>query len=435
MVPQLSTPFPADEPSDPGSPAREHRLLFKSARLDRLERAIALRSPLGPHALSTCKLVVTALLFFALPHRGVVAMPLAALLFGAFALFDYLDGVVARGTGRETRFGRIYDRVTDLPMLLLVGAHSVQLVHPGWVALKFGVDLLLLALFVRGFGSTENRVRTVLSYTVLLALLFVGRGWLPELVTPRAVVNLLMASVAFSCTVALYNLRILRRAHFANLFSAANLACGVAGMVAAALGRFDLALLGLGGSVLFDGLDGAAARRWGGSRFGVLVDDVADGLSYGVMPGFALAMGVEGVTGVVMGVVYAAFVVSRLVYFTLRAKAGGDPNTFAGAPSPVGAVLVLGAMHLFGDATLTGLFVGVAMTCMVALDVRYPHLGRTMTRGRARAIAFALLALLASAAMGRAGWIPKEIPVVAIVLCTLAYAFAPTVLRFVELRR
>ncbi len=39
---------------------------------------------------------------------------------------------------------------------------------------------------------------------------------------------------------------------------------------------------------LFDGFDGAAARKWGGTRFGVYSDDIADGVNYGIAPGFAL---------------------------------------------------------------------------------------------------------------------------------------------------
>ena len=48
----------------------------------------------------------------------------------------------------------------------------------------------------------------------------------------------------------------------------------------------SLLLLILGG--LFDGLDGAAARKWVGTKFGVYSDDIADAVNYGIALVFAL---------------------------------------------------------------------------------------------------------------------------------------------------
>jgi CDP-diacylglycerol--serine O-phosphatidyltransferase len=73
----------------------------------------------------------------------------------------------------------------------------------------------------------------------------------------------------------------------ADLLSAANLACGALSIHLALQQRLSWCLVLLGLGALFDGLDGAAARRWGGSRFGVLADDVADGISYGIAPAVA----------------------------------------------------------------------------------------------------------------------------------------------------
>ncbi len=77
----------------------------------------------------------------------------------------------------------------------------------------------------------------------------------------------------------------------ADLLSATNLACGIASAACAVAGRFEVSLLLLLVGAACDGLDGAAARRWGGTRWGVLSDDIADGVNYGIAPGVALARG------------------------------------------------------------------------------------------------------------------------------------------------
>jgi CDP-diacylglycerol--serine O-phosphatidyltransferase len=105
--------------------------------------------------------------------------------------------------------------------------------------------------------------------------------------------------------------------HLADALSAMNALCGVASVVCAARGRPDLSLLLLLVGAVFDGLDGAAARRFGGTRWGVLADDVADGINYALAPGVAIAHAVAGVEGTITGVAFVALTVARLVFFTL----------------------------------------------------------------------------------------------------------------------
>ena len=106
-------------------PPASRRLVRKPAWVERAERAIAAVVPVHPNVISAAKLlVVTPLLLLALKQVGALpAAPwVAALLFLAFGLLDYLDGVVARHAGKETWFGRLFDRVTDYPVLLAISA-------------------------------------------------------------------------------------------------------------------------------------------------------------------------------------------------------------------------------------------------------------------------------------------------------------------------
>jgi CDP-diacylglycerol--serine O-phosphatidyltransferase len=155
----------------------------------------------------------------------------------------------------------------------------------------------------------------------------------------------------------------------------------------------------LGAGALFDGLDGAAARRWGGSRFGVLADDVADGVSYGVAPAVAISSVLGGVQGLVLGVAFASFVVARLLFFTLN-KGQADPRYFAGVPSTIGGLMVLCSLLLFGNSpALIGFMIGVACAQMVAFANPHRHLGRYL-REHPRAFRIAPLIVIAITATG-----------------------------------
>jgi len=213
----------------------------------------------------------------------------------------------------------------------------------------------------------------------------------------------------------------------ADLLSAANLLCGGVGIVCALAARFELALFFLLLGAVFDGLDGAAARRFGGTRFGVLADDVADGVSYGVAPGVALAVALGGREGLAVGACFTLFTVGRLVYFTLD-KDQGDPRFFPGVPSTIGGLVALCSILVFPhQPALIGLMVGVACAQMVAFRTHYRHLGRALAGRelpRRAASAFCGLLVLGWLAWGGLG------SVAAILAASLAYGFLPSALAF-----
>jgi CDP-diacylglycerol--serine O-phosphatidyltransferase len=407
--------------------APEHRLLFRPAALLRFEARAAAHVRLHPNTLSLAKLALTLPMFLVLSRGAAMwSAPLTMLLFTLFAGLDYLDGVVARGRGLATPLGRVLDRATDYPMLLMLAWFCADVLPPLALGLKIGLDLLLLGLYMAGRGSTENRVRTTLSYTTLLSLLLLGQGWAPRLATPGLVTALLVLNIVLSTAVVLYNLRLLRDVHFADALSLANLASGVASMVFAARGMLPLSILMLLCGAVLDGLDGAAARRWGSSPWGVLADDVADAISYGVAPAFALAVTLGGAASVALGVTYAVFTVGRLLFFTAM-KADSDPAQFRGAPSTLGGLVVLCGLQLFtAEPLLVGVLVGAACTLMVGFDVRYRHLARALKRRVVmRVVPLASVVLFGAwLAFGSNG------PVTLLLLAALGYGFAPTAAAF-----
>lgn len=167
-----------------------------------------------------------------------------------------------------------------------------------------------------------------------------------------------------------------KRRHIADLLSFSNFALGVLAIALAVDGRYVASLSCVALGAAFDGLDGAAARRWGGTRFGVLADDLADAVTYGVAPAVALWTFLGGAEGLAMGVGYAAFTSTRLVHFTLD-KGNGDPRYFRGVPSTLGAFTVLCAVIACErHPLLVALVVGAVAVKMVTFSSRYRHLGR-----------------------------------------------------------
>src|SRR5690606_19031242 len=108
-----------------------------------------------------------------------------ALMFGAYALLDYVDGVVARERKLHTVFGRVFDRDAEIPILFTLAWLTVGQLAQLPLLLKLGLDVSLLLLHARGVGGIlHNRLRTATSYLSLVSLLLLSQGWAPRVVTP-----------------------------------------------------------------------------------------------------------------------------------------------------------------------------------------------------------------------------------------------------------
>lgn len=215
--------------------------------------------------------------------------------------------------------------------------------------------------------------------------------------------------------------------YVADSLSFGNLLCGVASICASANGRFDIAMVLVFTGALLDGLDGAAARIFGGTRFGVIADDLADGVTYGIAPGAALYFLLTGVQGAVIGITYAVFTISRLVYFTLN-KGKSDPNYFSGVPSPTGGAIVMSTIVSVGQyPALVGLLVGAACVFMISFDTAYRHLGRLIAYRR-KALLYIMPIYLALSVVAYV--FGSTSVVMMILLANLGYALFPIAIHF-----
>ncbi len=198
---------------------RERALLGRPAWMMRLESRLAARVPVHPNTLSALKLVVLTPAILAAAARPASGPWLVPLLFLAFAALDYLDGVVAREKNLATGFGRVFDRLTDYPLLVGMSYHCKDVV-PWWlVATKIALDLSLLALYAAGRGSTQNRIRTAMSGAAVLGLWLSSHGGVDTVFAAAAVRHLLVLNIGFTALVALHNLGLTSRAALVGCFS------------------------------------------------------------------------------------------------------------------------------------------------------------------------------------------------------------------------
>jgi len=407
-------------------------MLTKDTLIDDIEGKIAAAVPLHPNVFSGLKLLVTApLLILALPpfktfpfHTLIVIV-----LFLTFLALDYIAGVAARQRKIETRSGRILDHVTDYPILIILSYLCLGMVPGLLLACKAALDFLLIIINIISRERSRNRIRTGINYTTLLALLMISQGWQPAIISRHFVVYLLYINIAYTTVVTLYESRILKKRFIADALSGANLLCGIFSIIFASHGRFEISLLFLMVGAAFDGFDGAAARRFGGTWLGVYSDDIADGVNYGIAPVIALYYSLCGIDGLAVGAAFSLFTVSRLVYFTLN-KSYSDPTFFGGVPSTAGGLITLCAIVLFRQhEAVLGLMVGIACVQMVSFDTHYRHLGRALSSNRR--IIYGMPVLIMILIIGNFVW-GIEGPVV-IILCTaLIYGFIPVFTHFVH---
>jgi CDP-diacylglycerol--serine O-phosphatidyltransferase len=394
-----------------------------------MDRLLAKHVALSPYTLIGIRLVLSLPMAWLL-LGGLIAPAQRGLVLGAFfalyMLLDYADGVVARIRDRDSPTLRVFDRVTDLPILLTLVALTYPQLVLSALAAKLALDAVLLVMYARGLGSNYKRLRATSGYVSVFGLLLLSQGWAKTQVRPELISMLLWINAGVSLTIVLRRFKWLSRKRIADALSIGNLACGVLAMVYAQRHQLDVSLLLLTLGAALDGMDGAAARRWGGSPLGVYMDDIADGVSYGLAPGFAIYATSPAPEGAVIGGIFAFFVIARLVFFTLN-KADSDPAYFSGVPSPAGGITTMSSLVLFHDRPLlVGFLVGITCTLMVAFDVQHRHLGRALASRRMRAYAAVFLAVLAlSAALS--GFSTG----VALVLTTLlGYGFSPSIAAF-----
>ena len=392
-----------------------------------------------PNMISSLKLVLSLPIILLLLFPDILTGYSAYTILFSFIIFgllDYLDGVIARHHDKETLFGRYFDRLTDYPLLLVLGYLAMDMVPVTLIATKVLLDGILLYLYARHKYYSYNRLRTGLHYLTLSILLINALGINAPFLNTQLAANILILSNLVNGIIIAIHLGWLKKKFIADSLSFANFLCGVIVIYMAYQGKLELSILFLLIGALFDGLDGLAARKFGSTRFGVLSDDIADGFTYGIAPAIALMIHFYQIDqnllidGLIIGSIYIIFTISRLVYFTLN-KENADPEYFMGAPSTLGGIIVLSSCYIFKDhVTLIALFIGIASILMVSLNTQYRHLGRLFQsiQLKRRLLVPAILLVLSLIALGHANWL-----IIGLFSIVLAYGLTPILLIFYRL--
>ncbi len=137
-----------------------------------------------------------------------------------------------------------------------------------------------------------------------------------------------------------------------NSVTAANIIVGFLSIVAAADGRFDLAVYLLFGALMLDMTDGILARKLHvTSKFGQEMDSLGDSLSFCAAPAFlvyaALLKPLHGL-GVALAAVFVLAGVFRLARFNLTSDEHEKSRWTTGVPTPIAAGYVM-ALVLMRD--------------------------------------------------------------------------------------
>jgi CDP-diacylglycerol--serine O-phosphatidyltransferase len=386
---------------------QEIRYYTKPEWVLNLENRIGNAIPLHPNLISSIKLfVLTPLILLALYPDTLFGIDKRYIIifFITFGLLDYLDGVVARAKNKASKFGLIYDRITDYPLLLGLSWFVFESLPPTLLITKLVLDAAIITLYFFKGSYSENRLRASINFSTLLLLLLISLNIDNRFLNADLAVGFLFLSIFVNSIVLLRNIGLLQKRFIADLLSSANMACGGYSIYMAYIGRLDLSLLFIILGAAFDGLDGAAARKFGSTRFGVYSDDIADGFTYGIAPGTILIIHFHSlplissdllIDSYIMGIFYSLFTISRLIFFTLN-KSNSDPDYFLGIPSTLAGIIVVSATFLFDEhIALIGLMVGFSGILMVAFDSQYRHMGRFISsHGRIKWLSVTLTVLL-----------------------------------------
>ena len=104
----------------------------------------------GPNQLTLFRIAAVPVIIILMLFPNRICTFIAALLFSAAAITDYLDGFLARKKGQVTTLGKIMDPVADK---LLVSSAFIMLVSPGWVPAWMACIIIGRELAVTGLRN------------------------------------------------------------------------------------------------------------------------------------------------------------------------------------------------------------------------------------------------------------------------------------------
>lgn len=159
-----------------------------------------------------------------------------------------------------------------------------------------------------------------------------------------------------------------------NLLTLLNLFCGFIAIVHVFAGQTDTAVMFMGFSLLFDFLDGFAARALGVvSKVGIELDSLADVVSFGFLPatfvytGLFLAAPESGAGDPFWMAMPAAILVCSAAYRLAKFNVDdtGD-DCFRGLPTPAAAIFIISMYYFTAEIKLSNYWIWLAALLLIS---------------------------------------------------------------------
>lgn len=345
----------------------------------------------------------------------------AIYIFVLFAGFDAVDGVVARICKLTTKFGEEFDPLCDKCCYIIP---IICLSYKIFWGYAFAFTEFVGQFIVRKYLAKHNKslaannfgkIKAVLAFgTVPYLFLLDIRMPLPNLIAPLLIICIILSILSSI-------FKFIPNRFYANILSFINLFCGAIGCWLAFKKLFIFNIIAIMAGQFCDLFDGRMARKHGGTKYGPILDDLADFLSFGVDPAEVIIISNYGTsTFYILGFVYSLSIAFRLIRFLLidktRNSAKGisipviahilnfleksppsnlllklchklfypllidkeklPTSTFAGLPSPGAAAIILGATLLSKGWPLK--IIIIATIVLTISRWHFPHLGQVI---------------------------------------------------------
>lgn len=311
--------------------------------------------------------------FFALQAVGIFIFTFAAIL-------DGVDGVVAREFNMVTSWGEsldpMCDKLTYLPPLIgfaytgdILSAHLIWILTGIEIIGQFLARNLLNRLKFSLAANNFGKIKAMLCFSlVILCALMEKNPGMIDIADEVLITCIILASASIV-------FKFVPNWLYADILSFLNFSCGVVSMIMAHQHYFAWAVSIIIAGQLFDLFDGRMAQKHGGTKYGPIMDDIADFVSFGLAPAYIIIQKIP-YWGFILSLIFTIGVGFRLIRFIAKDKKRSDlpPKVFNGLPSPAGALIVLGA-SLVAHPVILSILTLVSIGLMVS-HIRFIHLGR-----------------------------------------------------------
>ena len=327
----------------------------------------------------------------------VITPEFASLWFGFWMLTDMTDGTVARGCDLGSPTGEWLDPLSDKLMYIPV-LFMFALWKPSSTDLLQPLAMLPVIIFTiidvvgqasRFFVKKKAANSFGKAKTIMICLLLIVcalKATCPEAyMTVPVFKHFNMDVLMWGCVVLAFlsfYCKVIPDIWYANTLTFMNFVCGcitiyiafawgdrylIHGFVFIFVGQF------------FDLLDGRAARKFGSTRYGGLMDDLGDGTSFGLAIGALIFVALKPFSfsiALATSLVYVICVIYRLYRF-LKYKEQSLPGIFSGMPSPAGAMLAGSATVLYAKSYPWALIAIILVSSALMISrVKYQHFGQ-----------------------------------------------------------